>query len=514
LLSAASRWLERKLPPSLRRCFVPALVILAALYTVSFLACASSRLPFRFELSWLESGNQAMVDRLAAHQPIYVEPSPTYIPFMYPPLYFVAAHGIARVLPWLGPFVPMRLVSSLATLAMALAVFLTLRRSTRLGVGGRLLVTALLFAFYGRYQFWFDTSRVDTLLACLVFVATALLIEGRSMATAVAAGCVGGMAILTKQPAMPLLIGAAVAAAPLARWRALVVVLTAAASACLGLVLLGEWGPWLYYYLVRVPATGAPYDWHTLVASTGYTLDTMPLFVISAAVVLVAARRGFLRGARVTSSEDERRDTRFTWALAFAIWLAVIFGLRLRDGATINIFVPILPIGLVVIAIGLGELGALAQPLLLAQYLILLYNPRVAIPTPADSQAGEQLLRSLARIQGDIYLPQFPSYLPMLGKSPVANGTALCDLAFLRPDLVETVRTQIDQGRYAAVVPWRAAEPAAACRPQNLQAPFKLLEEFPKGGPFFEDGHVTKVAGIYVFQPDSAKAPPSQPLYH
>jgi hypothetical protein len=480
------------------RWFVPALVVLAALYTVSFLACASARLPFRFELSWLESGNQAMVDRLAAHQPIYAEPSATYIPFMYPPLYFVAAHGIARALPWLGPFVPMRLVSSLATLAIAFAVFLTLGRSTRLGVVRRLLVTALLFAFYGRYQFWFDTSRVDTLLACLVFAATALLIEGRSMATAVAAGCLGGMAILTKQPAMPLLIGAAVAVAPFARWRALVVLLLAGASACLGLVLLGEWGPWLYYYLVRVPATGAPYDWYTLIASTGYTLDTMPLFVISAAVVLVAGRARLLRGAQVDSSQAVRKDTRFPWALTFAIWLVVIFGLRLRDGATINIFIPILPIGLVMIAFGLEQLGELAHPLLLAQYLILLYNPLAAIPTAADSRAGDKLLQSLRRIQGDIYLPQFPSYLPMVGKPPVANGTAVCDLAVLRPDLVQTIQTQIDQGHYAAVVPWRAAEPAAACRPQNLQAPFKLLEEFPKGGRFFDDGHVTKVAGIYV----------------
>jgi len=131
--------IERICPRSLRRGVPFALVIVAAIYTIMFLACASARLPFGFELTWLESGMQAMTDRLAAHQSIYAEPSPTYVPFIYPPLYYVVAHGIGLALPSLGPFIPMRLVSLLATLATAFTVFLLLGRRTTLGLGRAVL---------------------------------------------------------------------------------------------------------------------------------------------------------------------------------------------------------------------------------------------------------------------------------------------------------------------------------------------------------------------------------------
>jgi hypothetical protein len=92
-LSTVALGIEKLCQRSFHRSIPSALVIVAAVYTVVFLACATARLTFGFELAWLESGMQAMTDRLGAHQSIYAEPSPAYVPFIYPPLYYVVAHG-------------------------------------------------------------------------------------------------------------------------------------------------------------------------------------------------------------------------------------------------------------------------------------------------------------------------------------------------------------------------------------------------------------------------------------
>ena len=513
LLSKVALEIEKLCPRSLHRGVPFALVIVAAIYTVVFLACATARLTFGFELAWLESGMQAMTDRLGAHQSIYAEPSPAYVPFIYPPLYYVVAHGIAVALPSLGQFTPMRLVSLLATLATALTVFVTLGRNPTLGLKRRALLAALFFAFYGRFEFWHDTSRVDSLFVCLLFSATVLLIEGTGMATTIAAGCLGGLAMLTKQPAAPLFVGAAVAVA-LTHWRRAMLGLSlSAASAILGLAILGELGnPWFYYYILRVPTTHAIVP-HMFGLSALFLGFTMPLFLLVAGTVLYGRAKTPALAALdqpLLSSLPRRRDTNYCWALTFAIWLGVIVFLRLKEGASLNFFLPLVPVGIVVIASAFERLGNRCEPLLLVQFLILLYNPLSAIPTAADWRAGFELLGSLRQIPGDIFLPQFPTYLAMVGKPPVAHGVAVCDLSTVRPELLHTIRAQIDEGHYAAALPWaaegRSTDNSVPCRPQKLGFPFRLVETIPQGGSFFASSHGAQVAGIYLFDPDS-KAP-------
>jgi hypothetical protein len=502
LLSTVAAGIERICPRSLERAVPFVLVIVAASYTIVFVACASTRLTFGFELSWLESGMQAMTDRLAAHQSIYAEPSPAYVPFIYPPLYYVVAHGIDLALPWLGQFTPMRLVSLLATVATALTVYITLGRRTPLGLGRSVLLATLLFAFYGRLEFWHDTSRVDGLFAFFLFAATALLIEGRGKATAFAAGCLGGMAILTKQSAVPLLVGAAVPVALIARRRALLVLLFAAASSCAGLAMLGELdNPWLYYYLLRVPSTHV-IQLGTFGSSLIFVLCTMPFFLLAA----VSELRGRARHGAAPWSLPRWQSTLHCWSLTFAIWLIVIFLLRLKDGASLNYFHPLVPVGIIVAAGACERLGARCQPLLLVQFLILLYNPLPAIPTADDWRAGFDLLGTLRRIPGDVYLPQFPAYLSRLRKSPVAHGVAVCDLAAIRPDIVLTINKQIEEGHYTGAIPWGLAGEHAPCRPNQLGRRFRLLDEFPQGGPFFTRTHASRVAGIYLFDTNSIAA--------
>ncbi len=468
-----------------------AVTVLAALYAASFLVCAAIRLTFGFELSWMESGMQAMTARLDAHQSMYAAPSPSYVPFIYPPLYYVVAHALGRAAPALAGPMAMRLLSSLAVLATLLVLWIVLgRRAASLRT--RLLLSAVFVSFYGRFEFWHDTSRVDSLFVLWIFCAVALLFEGEDIRSAVAAGIAGGLAILTKQPALPLLLatGGVVMFTRGAVPRVLWAVGVAGACAIAGLAVLGELGnPWFYYYVLTVPAT------HPLLVEhlTGpfFIFLNMPVFVF--AVVWLLRDRAAPTWLRPIAAGASVR-----WALMFVVTAAIMSVLHLKQGASVNFFLPLVPIGIVALAPVLAQLGARrAEMLLLAQFLVVLYNPLTAIPTARDWQAGFQLTGTLRAVPGDVFLPQFPSYLALAGKAPVAHGVAVCDLADLRPDLMRAIDDQLQGGRFAAAISWREQGHHESCHADIVEPWFRSAGAVPEGTSFFSHDHGRRLGSVF-----------------
>jgi hypothetical protein len=475
--------------------------LLSALAVISagvFIACVAVRLPFDFELAWMESGMQAMTDRLAAHQSIYAAPSPAYVPFLYPPLYYLAAHALATVAPRLAGAAAMRAVSAASTLGVALLIGVV---AARRGAGprARWWLPALFLAFYGRFDFWFDTSRVDTLLTLLLFGAVALAIEGRAWRSAIAAGVVGGLAVLTKQPAAPILGGALAAVVAFGgSWRrAAATALTTAATVTAALAALGELGnPWLYFYLFEVPGSH-PLTAQHLADSAAFLALTMPVLIGCA---VAAVRRGGDAPPRPAPERDR------TWAAVFLIAALVLTGLRLKQGTASNFFIPLVPIGLAVVAGRVARFGARVQPWLILQFVILAYDPSRAIPTSRDWNAGFQLIHELRAIPGDVFLPQFPGYLTMAGKRTVAHDVAVCDLAALRPDVLAAIDRQLRAGDYRAAAHSPEAAPDPRC---HAYVPPELLgatAPTPAGGALFDRQHGEHLAGISLL-----RGPPAPP---
>jgi len=485
------RW---RVPTRLRTAVARSITALAALYVASFVVCAAARLTFGFELSWLESGMQAMTARLAAHESIYAAPSPSYVPFIYPPLYYVVAHGIERALPALAGAMAMRLLSLASTVATAVVLWIALGRRV-LAPRSRLVLSALFLAFYGRFEFWHDTSRVDSLFVLLIFSACALLIEGQRIGSAVAAGAIGGFAILTKQPALPLLLGCGAVVMLTGGDPRRVLSMVGVAGACVvgGLAALGDLhNPWFYYYVVQVPATH-PLLARKVAGGAVFVIGTMPLF-LWAAIRALRERSSAGSIAPVPAREPRR------WALMFAVTTAIMSALHLKDGASANFFMPLVPVGIMMLAPLLARLGPRrAEPLLLAQFLILAYNPLAAIPTARDWQAGFELLGSLREVPGDVFLPQFPAYLATLGKAPVAHAVAVCDLAGLRPDLMRAIEQELNGGRFAAAVTWSSHDLRERCHLDVVHSRFRRSGAIPEGGDFFAHEHGKHLGGIFRY---------------
>src|SRR6201994_2070208 len=77
-------------------------VAAAVWFTITFVVCVAGRATFPFDLAWMESGMEAMVARLRAGESMYAAPSLAYVPFLYPPLYYVVVHAAERAAPVLA----------------------------------------------------------------------------------------------------------------------------------------------------------------------------------------------------------------------------------------------------------------------------------------------------------------------------------------------------------------------------------------------------------------------------
>ena len=180
--------------------YLPAgLVALAAIYVLAFAVLAAARVGYVHELEWEEGYSLQHVQRLAAGERLYVAPSLDFVPFPYPPLYFLASAAVARV--WGEGFEPLRLVSILSTAASLVLLFAWARRETGKAWCGA-VAAGLFAASYGLSDAWFDVARVDALFLALTLAAMGAVRFGSGVAHQAAGGALFAAAFLTKQTAL------------------------------------------------------------------------------------------------------------------------------------------------------------------------------------------------------------------------------------------------------------------------------------------------------------------------
>jgi hypothetical protein len=137
---------------------------------------ASGRLLYPFDLEWMEGGMLAHAWRLSHGLPLYVEPNPDFVPYVYPPGYaaLVAALGsVFGLSPALG-----RVVSVLGTVAACAAIAVIVRRE-----GAPWPLVGLLPLFYlGTWPeaaAFLDLVRPDALAVGLLAWSVVLALDGR-----------------------------------------------------------------------------------------------------------------------------------------------------------------------------------------------------------------------------------------------------------------------------------------------------------------------------------------------
>ena len=430
----------------------------AAAYLLLYAGLAIFRVPYPFELEWLEGSVVDVVHRLLLGQKIYVEPSVEFASHAYTPLYFYVSAAASKLL-GIG-FLPLRLVSFLAILGVFALLFLWARRETGSAYWG-LLAAGLFAATFRAGGAWFDVARVDSLF--LFFLLWALY-QSRfappSLGSAALVGLLFFLAYFTKQSA--LVVAACVGAhLLLVDWRR-ALVFAAVLGGAVGLsafVLDRVHDGWYLYYTVELIRRQPLVLQLALPFWTDYLLGPLPL-VCAVAFAFLARRLA-----------EGQRPALFYPAVAAGM-LGLAWSSRLHLGGYDNVLLPAYAMLALLFAVGLREgllaiqrwplprrqaamLGLLA--LCLLQYGWLVYDPLEQVPTRADAAAGEALLQRIREIDGEVYLP-FHGFLGTLaGKRTYAHINCLGDIyrttdVALQEKITEKVNEAFRRGRFAAVI--------------------------------------------------------------
>jgi hypothetical protein len=144
-------------------------LVLCGVACVVFYGQACVRVPWPFELEWMEGGMLTHAARLLTGQSIYAEPSTDFVPYFYTPLYPALLAGLSFLTGGLS-FALGRGVSLAFT---TLTLFLLYRIASRETGSGRygLLAAGLYAASFRFTGAFFDLARPDAMFIALVLSA-------------------------------------------------------------------------------------------------------------------------------------------------------------------------------------------------------------------------------------------------------------------------------------------------------------------------------------------------------
>lgn len=409
--------------------FRTALWLMAAGSAVLFAFLASRRLFYPLELDCIEGIVMDHVVRLSQNQPIYVSPTPSFIPLAYMPLFPALASVFAR---FLGPeFWEPRLISLLAvtgTVVLAVKIVRSETESWTLAAGS----AALYLMGFGLAGHCYDVARPDSLMLCLALAGLVSLRFSTGQAGAVGSAFLLSLAFFTKQHAALFVVAAILHLAFNERHRLLVFTLWVAVFAGLGFTGLHYWlGPWFSFYTVEIPSRWSEFSVVRLLSYFGDRLF---------------GHLGVLAGATVLSlSLPVRpwrgRDGIWVWMGLGAIGTGVLASLdpeayRHALMPTMLAFSILGPISLHRIATEMTltrttqirtTMGILCG-LLALQFLPLVYPIHDSLPRPGAREARDAFVARLKRMPGPVLVPYHGFYSSLAGKSTSLHVIPLDDV--------------------------------------------------------------------------------------
>jgi hypothetical protein len=410
---------------------VTALVALAAAAPiVIYLWVALHRVGYPFEIDWMEGGSVELAGRVLAGHSLYAAPSVTFVGWTYPPLYYWLAAAVAKVI-GLG-FLPLRLVSLVASLAAMGALAVTVIRETGNRTAG-LVAAGLFAATFEISGSWFDTGRVDSLFLALTLIALAHGRRARTTGGGIGLGVLAFLAFFTKQTAL-IALAPVLVYLVIARWRVGVpailtlVALTAVSTVALNATTGGWYGYYVFTELV-----------HQQVAQTlwlGFWRDDVLHKQWPLLILIVAGGAVLLRRAHKTRQRPKLNDPAIYYALAAAGLIGSAWVSRLHTGGYLNVLMPAYAAIALVAGLTYGKLSATqsakVRPLLagavLLQLALLVYPIGAQIPTAADHTAGAQLIARLRTLPGPVIVLRHPWYATIAGKGTFAQEEAIGDV--------------------------------------------------------------------------------------
>lgn len=378
----------------------------------------------------MEGASILQVERILSGRKLYAAPSLEYIPMIYTPLYFYVSALLCKLFG--SSFFGLRLVSLVSSLG---CLFFVYRFVQKEGCGrwAAIVASGFFAATYGLTRGWFDIARVDSMFLFLALCSLYILKNAKSISNLAVAGAVAALAFQTKQSELLIFAMMAVYAAYIHRKQAAYFI-----GAYVGLVIISAFllnrstNGWYYYYVFSLPSKH-PID------STKWMIfwnaDLMPALTIAMAASALYLCAGL-------DWAKNKRSAVFYICTTAGI-LASSWSGRLHSGGYINVLMPAyvwisvlsgLAIGRWIKRAGMdGDYRSFVGVIFIYgiciyQYIALLYNPFAYIPNSKDYDAGQNLVRTIAKTDGEVFIPFHPYLAVLAGKRSTFHRMAFADI--------------------------------------------------------------------------------------
>lgn len=438
------------------RFFRVVLTAFAIVYLLMFVGIAVARITHPYELEWMEGASVDTASRILQGQPLYTSPSVDYVSPIYGPVYFYVSAFFSLIF-GVG-FLPLRLVSLLATIGSFAIIYKFVKRETGDTFSG-ILAAGLFAATFNATGSWFDLARVDSLFLFFLLLGIYLVKFHPSPYGYAAAGIVFSLSILTKQSAL-------VAVAPIVLYcllcytRLSLYLIITMIVAVVGSTLLGEYltDGWYSYYVFGLAEQQA------IVRSVllDFWRTDLPVLSLALVMLIVVIYRQFAFQQFIQA----RFYTLFAVGMIVAAWLG-----RLHSGGWVNSLFSAYGALAIFFGIGIAILIFLTRelssekrsPILVAlytacvfQFLGLLYDPATHVPNQHDIQAGDAFIQHLRETEGEALLFGHGYYATLAGKSGpqlgwLMNITSQGDSP-LKEAFMASVNDAVAQQRFGAIV--------------------------------------------------------------
>lgn len=414
------------------------LIISACIYLLFYFFIALNRINYPYDLEWIEGGMVDQVQHFIITGKIYVSPSINFVPFLYPPLFFLFSAVTSSIF-GIGYF-SLRFVSFVASIVIFITIYLIVFEETK-EWWVSILSVGLFSATFRVTGAWLDIARVDTLFVALWILFVYIIRKKESYFYSFLAGVLAALAFLTKQTALIVCLPVIIYLI-YKNWKyGLTLFTTTIAIICFTTLLLNRSSDgWFFFYVFTLLRQQT--EWVPLMFISFWANDL--LFHIPIAILFsLYFLNNKLNGKRTLS---------LLWIFIFFGALAGTFLTRVKWGGYDNVLLPLYVVFSVTFGLGLNELEKkidnsndrrknvtkiFISAACLSQLIILFYNPFSQIPTKNDLQAGNELVKYISSVKGKVFLPDNGYLSTIAGKEAFAHNSAIWDIVRGNKDTVE-----------------------------------------------------------------------------
>ena len=445
---------------SITKLLMAGILMLSAFYVSGLLWLFSQRLVYPYELDWVEGGMLTSVIEILKGHGLYVEPTISYVPFVYAPIYFYVSALVAKIVG--GSLLALRLVSIIASLVSLMMIVLIAAGETKSWFWG-FVSAGLLAGLYPASGYWFDLARVDSLFLMFFLIFLYTLRRGDTLFWQISAGVFASLAILTKQAGLTMCLPI-IAVYFLLDWRHRLAppltTLVVYGGVSLAFILSSD-GWYTYYCFSLLLSEPAP---ETILSFFDFAeAFIVPNILIATVLSILVFLIWFFRNSK---------DQLFIWLTVLVSTIITSYAGKAKVGGVSNAIIPTFAIFSLFLGVsipeflnklqslpkqyyGVAEIGLCV--LVIFQMTQVIYKPWRHAPSPDNYRDGEKALQIVKKFDGNVYIPNSAISL-MAGKSTFAHPSAIWEVVHSRveskgKDLLENdIQNAIDTHLFEAVI--------------------------------------------------------------